>query len=69
MTFEEFKTEVFQAVSQCRHEYRLGQAIFNYIDETYGVARDVQFIEGIDCFYDDEQIIPFIYYCWVELNR
>ena len=40
-----------------------------YIDEKYGVARYVQFVEGIDCFYDDDQIIPFIYSSYVALTR
>lgn len=42
-------------------EYRKGQAVFNYIEETYGnVARKVQFEDNVDCFYNDEQIVPFL---------
>ena len=69
MTFEEFQAEVLQAISQRPAQYRAGQTAFNYIDENYGVARHVQFVEGIDCFYDDEQIIPFIYSSYAALNQ
>ena len=34
--------------------------VFNYIDNQYGVARDVQFKENVDCFYDDKQIKDFL---------
>ena len=62
MTFEEFKNEVLTANKmgykpQC---WRDGQFVFNYIDEKYGVARSVQFIDGVDCFYDDSKIEEFI---------
>ena len=69
MTFEEFQSEVLQAISHCPAQYRKGQAVFNYIDENYGVARYVQFVDGIDCFYNDDQINPFIYYSYIALNR
>ena len=69
MTLEDFQAEVLQAMSQRPTQYRAGQAVFNYIDEKYGVARYVQFVEGVDCFYDDEQIIPFIYSSYAVLNR
>ena len=69
MTFEDFQAEVLQAMNQRPNQYRKGQAVFNYIDENYGVARYVQFVEGIDCFYNDDQINPFIYYSYMALNR
>ena len=69
MTLEDFQVEVLQAISQRPSQYRPGQAVFNYIDENYGVARHVQFVDGIDCFYDDDQIIPFIYSSYMALNR
>ena len=40
--------------------WRKGQFVFNYIDCVYGVARDVQLKDGVDCFYDDTQIDEFI---------
>ena len=69
MTFEEFQSEVLQAMNQRPPQYRKGQAVFNYIDENYGVARYVQFVDGVDCFYNDDQINPFIYYSYIALNR
>lgn len=69
MTFEDFHAEVLQAMNQRPDNYRKGQAVFNYIDENYGVARYVQFVEGIDCFFDDDQINPFIYYSYMALNQ
>ena len=39
---------------------RRGQAVFNAVDAIFGVAREVQFIDGIDCFYDDLQIEAFL---------
>lgn len=69
MTLEEFQTEVLQAMNQRPSQYRKGQAVFNYIDENYGVARYVQFVDGVDCFYNDDQINPFIYYSYMALNR
>lgn len=41
-------------------KWRDGQFVFNYIDCIYGVARDVQCKDGVDCFYDDTQIDEFI---------
>lgn len=43
---------------------RYGQAIFNYVDEKYGVARIAQFDYGIDCFYDDTKIEQFLDKCY-----
>ena len=40
--------------------YRLGQAVFNYVDEHLGVARKVQFEYNVDCFYDDDAVDAFI---------
>ena len=41
-------------------EYRYGQSVFNIVDQCIGLARTVQFCDGIDCFYDDEKIDAFI---------
>ena len=40
--------------------WRKGQSVFNYIDNVYGVARNIQFGYGIDCFYNDDCIDDFI---------
>ena len=31
-------------------EYRYGQSVFNVVDQCIGLARTVQFLDGIDCF-------------------
>ena len=59
-TFEEFRNEVLTAMENKPKEWRDGQFVFNYIDEKYGVARGVQFVDGVDCFYDDSKIEEFI---------
>ena len=54
MTYNDFITEIWLAVDNCPKSWRKGQKVFNVIEELYGnVARDVQFIDGVDCFYDD----------------
>ncbi len=60
MTFEEFKTDVLDEVKKCPEDWRFGQSVFNVIDYRYGVARNVQFEDGIDCFYNNDNVDPFI---------
>lgn len=60
MTYEDFRKEIFEAIRKKPKHWRDGQTVFNYIDEVYGVAREVQFIDGIDCFYDDNNIEAFM---------
>jgi hypothetical protein len=63
MTAEEFKQEIYNWMPNKPKNWREGQAVFNYIDEVYGVARTVQFHENVDCFYDDSKIDVFIETC------
>lgn len=60
MKLEEFRADVLTAMLKKPKEWRDGQFVFNYIDEVYGVARNVQFIDGVDCFYNDSKIDEFI---------
>ena len=60
MTYNEFLTDIMNLVQECPKCWRKGQSVFNIIDSKYHVARDVQFIDNIDCFYNDEQIEPFL---------
>ena len=61
MDFDEFKKEIIDfATKRCPTEWRRGQAVFNYIDQKYNIARLVQFIDNVDCFYNDEAIDQFI---------
>lgn len=59
ITIEQLKTEINQ-YKEHYPRYRDGQAVFNYIDSKYGVARELQFIHNIDCFYNDSCINEFI---------
>ena len=58
MTVEELKQEINNY--EFPSLWRKGQSVFNYIDSVYGVARKVQFEDGIDCFYNDDFIDDFI---------
>lgn len=60
MTFEEFRSDVLTAMKNKPKNWRDGQFVFNYIDSEYGVARYVQFNEGVDCFYQNDEIEKFI---------
>ena len=68
MTREEFKSNIKTAAGIIREKYpgvlRKGQSIFNEADKYNHVARIVQFDYGIDCFYDDTMIEPFLDKCW-----
>ena len=56
MTYNDFITEIWSNVDNCPKSWRKGQKVFNVIEELYGnVARDVQFIDNVDCFYDDRE--------------
>ena len=44
-------------------EWREGQYVFNAAEMIFGgFARQVQFEDGVDCFYNDEMIDEFIKY-------
>lgn len=58
MTIEKLKEEIFSIPQP--PQWRQGQFVFNYIDQIYGVARTVQFVDKVDCFYDDDKIDDFI---------
>lgn len=64
----EFKTDVMEGIKDYPSYWRKGQKVFNYVDENYGeVARKAQFIDGIDCFYNDEKISDFLNACYEHL--
>lgn len=68
MSFEDFKTEVMAKVNARPPFIRKGQAVFNTIDAFYGVARAVQFEDGIDCFYNDKKIDEFLEASWTRIK-
>ena len=61
-TFKEFKDEVLNfAENEAPKSWRKGQAVFNYIDNNYKVARKIQFgNHNVDCFYNDDLVDEFI---------
>ena len=60
ITLNQFISDVMSLTEECPKCWRKGQSVFNIVNSKYGVSRDVQFIDGIDCFYNDEQIEPFL---------
>ena len=70
MTIEELRIEVLKASEERPRNWRLGQFVFNYIEVNYGdVARTVQFIDKVDCYFHDDQIDAFIEQICVWLNK
>ena len=62
--FKEHVKRIAKSIIYELPHIRYGQAVFNYVDEKYGVARIAQFNYGIDCFYDDTKIEPFLDKCY-----
>lgn len=56
---EEFDSIIGEAIKQMPDNWRKGQKVFNAIDREFGVAREVQFHRGVDCFFDDSKIEEF----------
>ena len=68
MSYEDFISKLWKAVGECPKNWRKGQKVFNCIESLYGsVAREVQFVDGIDCFYNDNAIDDFIAHAWVKI--
>ena len=61
MTLEEFKNSIYSIEKPSN--WREGQFVFNTIDRLFGIAREVQFVDGIDCFYRDDRIDDFLNAC------
>lgn len=67
MTLEEFKNSIYSIEKPSN--WREGQFVFNVINHLYnGLSREVQFNDGIDCFYNDSKIDLFINTCYNKLN-
>ena len=60
ITYNQFISDVLSLADECPKEWRRGQSVFNIVDSKYGVARIVQFRDGVDCFYDNEKIGEFL---------
>ena len=72
MNKKTFFSEVKSGGQKLNDEYprwRKGQSIFNYVDMNYDtIARQVQFEDGIDCFYNDDYIPAFLEACWERIK-
>jgi len=60
MKKQDFLDEIENVIRNKPDNFREGQAVFNYIDEKYHIAREIQFRKGVDCFYNDKNIKSFI---------
>ena len=60
MTYNEFKTDILNAIKNKHPQWRDGQTVFNYINDKYNVAKDVAIKDNVDCFYNDNNIEKFI---------
>lgn len=69
MEYNEFVADVLEKVKQCPKCWRKGQSVFNVVDEYYGVARTVQFVDGVDCFYVDDYIDDFLLHSYKRLKE
>ena len=64
-----FVETIWGKVLECPKSWRIGQSVFNVIEKEFGVARDVQFLDGIDCFYVDDNIPEFIDFAWERYKK
>ena len=70
ITLEEFIQDIYAKMGNKPKDWRKGQFVFNHIEENYGdVAREVQFQDKIDCFYNNDKIEEFIEACYNRLNK
>lgn len=70
-SYEEFVNDIMTKMETERpKEWRKGQFVFNYIEMVYGeVAREVQFVDRVDCFYRDDIIEDFTKCVWKRLTE
>ena len=68
LTIKELKESIYGV--QIPTNWRHGQFVFNRVEELFGeVAREVQFMDHIDCFYDDTKIDRFLDAVLTRLNK
>lgn len=68
MTYNDFVKGVDLKVLTYPSTWRKGQSVFNAVDELYGIARTVQFVDHVDCFYNDSKIDEFLKCCYNRLK-
>jgi hypothetical protein len=72
MTREEFDKLIYDKIKTYPDNWREGQKIFNAAEEIlwkltqykHNIAREVQFEDNVDCFYDNSKIKEFLNKCW-----
>ena len=69
MTRKEFEEPIWADVENRPSYIRRGQQVFNSVDAVYGVARMVQFADGVDCFFDDGMIEAFLDAAYARYNK
>ena len=72
--FKDLAKHIAKSIIEESPYIRYGQAVFNYVDEKYGVANIVQFKYRLasisqfyyefDCFYDDTKVEQFLDKCY-----
>ena len=73
-TIEEFNKLIQDKIATYPINWRKGQKVFNAAEEclweltNHNIARDVQFEDNVDCFYDDNAIDDFLNHCWVRFK-
>ena len=68
ITIKELKESIYGV--QIPTHWRHGQFVFNRVEALFGrVAREVQFLDHIDCFYDDTKIDRFLDAVLTRLNK
>ena len=74
-TYEEFKEAIQTVANSYPENWRKGQKIFNATEELlwgltgHNIAREAQFEDHVDCFYNDNIIDEFLNKCWTRYNN
>lgn len=68
ISLKRFKKLIMETVKNKPSNIRYGQCVFNFIDENFHVARQIQMEDNIDCFYDDTKVPLFIMNAWYRYN-
>lgn len=70
MTKEEFLDNINNLVDECPRIWRRGLSVFNVVEALYGkIAKEVQLIDKVDCFYEDGNIDEFLDCVWKRLKN
>lgn len=68
ITLEELKRKIYSI--PVPKDWREGQFVFNRVEQLYGnVAREVQFLDNVDCFHVNEKIDEFLEKVYLRLKK